>query len=475
MDPLARARAKRLEGAIALTNFRSEISSAILLDAARAFVPLEPGRARDTLLDALEAVHYTGGVGRAAEYLDALQAVRDLPLSSDSQASIPELLLLGFAAHAKRRYPEAAVLFRRAIAAVHEAPDLRYFPPAYRAAWELLDHHEVMKLVRQWVHVAREQGALSSLATALAVLAFGEVVSGRLGTAEATVAEAQEFWAASGKRPTLVTVLAPMAWRGREEAVRATAGELRQGWRGFGLALSNIDLYLVWLELGLGNYDAALTVAMGLYVEDPLTVGTSAIPEMVEAAVRCGDRPAALAALDRLSSRALAGDAAWGLGLLARSRALLADDANAERYYREAIDHLEQGDTAVDLARAHLLYGEWLRRRRRRVDSRVQLRTAQDMFNAMGAGAFAGRARTELLATGGRARQRSDEARDELTPQEDRVARLAARGASNQEISAQMFISPATVAYHLRNVFRKLDVSNRAHIQRALAERDSTS
>ncbi|MBV8431908.1 MAG: helix-turn-helix transcriptional regulator, partial [Solirubrobacterales bacterium] len=219
----------------------------------------------------------------------------------------------------------------------------------------------------------------------------------------------------------------------------------------------------------------ALTLALGIYKADPAIIGTWVLPEIVEAAARCGDRQAASAAVDRLSPRALAGGAPWGLGLLARSRALLADDVHAEDYYREAIEHLRRSDTATDLARAHLLHGEWLRRQRRRRDAREQLRTAHDMFDSMGAEAFAVRARTELLATGERTRKRVTEARDELTPQEERVARLASQGATNQDIAAQMFISPATVAYHLRKVFQKLDVTNRAQIQDALDHRGGSS
>ena len=194
------------------------------------------------------------------------------------------------------------------------------------------------------------------------------------------------------------------------------------------------------------------------------------LPEIVEAGARCGNHQAAAAALDRLSDRALAGGAPLGLGLLARSRALLAEDPCAEGFYKEAIEHLERCDTAPELARAHLLYGEWLRRQRRRSDARDQLRIAHAMFDSMGAEAFAGRARIELLATGEHPRQRIDQTRDELTPHEERIARLASEGASNQEIAAQLFISPSTVAYHLRKVFVKLNVRSRAQLARSMPD-----
>jgi len=200
-------------------------------------------------------------------------------------------------------------------------------------------------------------------------------------------------------------------------------------------------------------------------------VGTLILPEIVEAGARCGNHQAAAAALDRLSDRALAGSATLGLGLLARSRALLAEDTRAEGFYMEAIEHLERCDTAPDLARAHLLYGEWLRRQKRRSDARDQLRTAHEMFSSMGAEAFASRARTELLATGEHPRQRTDQTRDELTPHEQRIALLASEGASNREIAAQLFISPSTVAYHLRKIFLKLNVRSRGQLARAIPDR----
>jgi DNA-binding CsgD family transcriptional regulator len=223
--------------------------------------------------------------------------------------------------------------------------------------------------------------------------------------------------------------------------------------------------------MGLGSYESALSSALGIYEEDVLAVGTLILPEIVEAGARCGNHQAAAAALDRLSDRALAGGAALGLGLLARSRALLAEDTRAEGFYMEAIEHLERCDTAPHLARAHLLYGEWLRRQKRRSDARDQLRAAHEMFYSMGAEAFARRARIELLATGEHPRQRTEQTRDELTPHEERIALLASEGASNREIAAQLFISPSTVAYHLRKIFLKLNVRSRGQLARAIPDR----
>ena len=222
------------------------------------------------------------------------------------------------------------------------------------------------------------------------------------------------------------------------------------------------------LELGLGNYQAALQCALGVYENDAPYFGAQVLPNLVEAATRCGETGLAGVALGRLAERALATGTPLALGLLARSRALLAADDNAEQLYEEAIGHLEQCRVRPQLARAYLLYGEWLRRQRRRRDAREQLRIAHEMFTSMGAGAFAERARVELLATGERARQRTAEAQDELTPQEAQIARLVSQGESNRDIAAQLFLSPSTVDYHLRKVFRKVGVASRTQLARAM-------
>ena len=197
--------------------------------------------------------------------------------------------------------------------------------------------------------------------------------------------------------------------------------------------------------------------------------------ELIEAGVRVGRRDAAGAALDRLSERTRASGTEWALGIEAGSRALLSDPRDAEPLYREAVERLERSRGVVHLARARLLYGEWLRRENQRVDAREQLRAAHEMFSAIGAAGFAERARHELLATGETARRRSDDARGVLTPQEAHIARLAKEGLSNPEIGAQLFLSPRTVQYHLRKVFLKLDITSRSQLSRVPASHLNTA
>jgi DNA-binding CsgD family transcriptional regulator len=223
------------------------------------------------------------------------------------------------------------------------------------------------------------------------------------------------------------------------------------------------------LELSLGNYEAALQCARGAYEDDAPYCGTLALPDLVEVAARCGETGLADAALERLAERALAAGTPLALGLLARSRALLAGVEAAEPLYTEAIGHLKQCRTVPHLARAYLIYGEWLRRQRRRRDARDQLRTALGMFEGMGAEAFADRTRTELLAIGERSHQQTTQTAVELTPQERQIADLASQGGRNRDIAAQLFLSPSTVDYHLRKVFRKTGVTSRTQLARAMA------
>jgi DNA-binding CsgD family transcriptional regulator len=234
--------------------------------------------------------------------------------------------------------------------------------------------------------------------------------------------------------------------------------------RGEGAGLSFIDWAESVLYNGLGRYAEALPAARQVVDNTELVPLNWAMPELIEAAVRAGAAELAAETDQRLAASSTASGTDWALGIAARSHALLADDDRAEELYAVAIDRLARTRVAVDLARAHLLYGEWLRRQHRRVDAREELRIAHEMFTDFGTEAFAERARVELRATGERARKRTVETLDQLTPQELQVSRLAAQGSTNKEIAAQMFISPSTVEYHLRKAFRKLDVKSRTQL-----------
>ena len=251
--------------------------------------------------------------------------------------------------------------------------------------------------------------------------------------------------------------------------IEATIAEGTAG--GQGHAVSFAQYVAAILYNSLGRYADALAAAQQASEDTPeLYVSMWALPELIEAAVRSGKTKTASDALERLAETTQAGGTDFGLGIEARSRALLSGGEAADRLYREAIDRLSRTRLRTELARAHLLYGEWLRREDRRVDARTQLRTAYQMLDAMGAEAFAERARRELLAAGETVRKLAVETRTELTAQESSIARLARDGQTNTEIGAQLFLSARTVEWHLGNVFSKLGISSRRELRRALAQ-----
>jgi len=269
-----------------------------------------------------------------------------------------------------------------------------------------------------------------------------------------------------------------LAWRGLETQARAAADTAITVWeaqRGYAILADHARNSMAVLELGLGRYADALAWVRPTFHDDTVAHGNRMLPDLVEAAVRAGDLAIAQAALNRLDERANASGTPWALGTLARSRALLADDAQAEALYREAAETLATTAIATDLARTQLLYGEWLRRQKRRTEARAQLVSAHDAFTDMGAIAFAERARVELLATGQRARRRDPAAGHDLTPQEARVAALAAQGATNTEIATRLFISTSTVEYHLNKIFRKLNITSRRQLRQTIHPRSQQS
>ena len=478
--PLARARARRLQGTIQLALGQAGEAAPVLLEAARALAPADPRGARQALLEAVEAARYADWSASREVLAEIAAAARAIPAAGGSQASATDPLLDGFAARAAAGYPASVPLFRRAIALLGAADlsqqeGLRGLVLGCIAAAELWDDQAQHALAIRLVQQARDLGALTMLPVALSNQStYAEVAAGRFDAARACLAEASEISAATGNPGVIGTAsvaeVYELAWRGRETDARRVAAAVTREATGAGRGAQIIfgQYCLAVLELGLGNYQAALQHALGVYEDDAPFSTALALPDLVEAAARCGETGIADAALGRFAERALAAGTPLALGLLARSRALLADDADAEALYEEAIGHLEQCRARPQLARAHLVHGEWLRRQRRRRDAREQLRTAHQMFTSMGTEAFAERARIELLATGERARQRTAPTQDELTVQEAQIARLVSQGESNRDIAAQLFLSPSTVDYHLRKVFRKTGVTSRTQLARTM-------
>ena len=474
-DPAALAQARRLEGLTLLAAGQGSDAVSVLVDAAQMLQANDLRLVRDTLLDAYAAAQWSGRSG--GQVAQVMQAVRVAPEVPDAQARVVDLLLDGFAAVAGRRYEAGAALLRRAIApltAAQAMPDevLPHFMALAGAASVLYDDSARHQLERRWVAELRDRGAVAALLAALAVQGAVQVEEGRFADAEATLAEGRALSDATGYRAYVDAFswveLYALASRGREADARPLAArQLSQiAEQGSRSGLVGVNISLTVLELGLGNYADALRHALDVLRYD--------VPggrvEAVEAGTRCGDREAASAVLEAFTPWALASGTHLALGLLARSRALLAGDDDTEAEYLLAVEHLRQCRLVPELARAHLVYGEWLRRQRRRRDAREQLRTAWQMFDAMGMAAFSERARAELRATGELARKRTVEARERLTPQEAQIARLAAEGATNAEIAARLFISASTVDYHLRKVFRKLGITRRVKLAQVLSE-----
>jgi DNA-binding CsgD family transcriptional regulator len=391
------------------------------------------------------------------------------------------LLLDGYAALITAGYPYGAPLLKQAIQRVLnedlDATDgLRWLGLVSLAAYDLFDDAAIYALATRWVRLAREHAALTILPMALAYLGGAELTAGRLKECEALAEQSLEISAATGNPGMLGAASRGnahlLAWRGNEAEARARAAAhlayALEREQTSSVILAHYALTI--LELGLGRYQAALENALPLYEDDASVAGSWVLPNLVEAAARSGHERVAREALNRLNERARASGTPLALGFLARSRALLAADARAASLYEESIDHLGRSSAKPELARSHLLFGEWLRRKGRRRAARDQLRTAHDLFASMGIEAFAERARVELLATGERARKRTVETQDHLTPQERQIARLVRDGARNQEIAAQLFISTSTVQYHLVKVFRKLGVTSRTQLARTLVD-----
>jgi len=474
LDEFQNARADWLRGQIAFASGLGSDAPPLLLKAAKRLEPLNLDLARETYVDAWQAAFFAGHLAGAGDLLEVSRAARVLPPPAHPPRPV-DLVLDGFALLVTDGPTAAAPVLRQA-ASAFAGPDitdeeiLRWGFIATVADEALWDDEGWRVTVRQ-VQLARDVGALDQLSFLLNRMAVETVWSGDFAAATSLIAEAGTVCEATGSRfaPVAATMLA--AFRGREaEAVPLIQSIIDQGtaW-GQGISVTVAHWVAAVLYNGLGRYEEALTAARRAREHKHVHLSAWALPELIEAAARAGNpRTTVGDALARLTEATQAGGTEFGLGIEARSRALLSEAEAAEGSYREAIDRLSRARRRPDLARSHLLYGEWLRRQRRRRDARSQLRTAFAMFDAMDMGAFAGRARAELRATGERARPRSPEAPEVLTAQEEQIARLVAEHLSNREIAARLFISASTVEYHLRKIFRKLGVSSRAQLARIL-------
>ena len=338
---------------------------------------------------------------------------------------------------------------------------------------DLWDDEAWFELASGQAQLARSTGTLSVLQFLLDYLAGYHILAGELSTAAGLKAEAEGMEHGSREKTLPYIPLQLAAWRGEEPAALDLLDALNQGAaaRGEGAAATTAEYATAILYNGLGRYELAADAARKATAADEISTSSWAMFELVEAEARSGRQHAAAAALESLAERTGASGSEWARGVEARSRALLAEGATAEELHLQAIECLGRCRIAAHRVRAQLSYGEWLRRENRRADAREQLRRAHDAFASMGLEGFAERARRELAATGERVRKRREETRDELTPQEEQIARLARDGLMNSEIAAQLFISPRTVEWHMHKVFAKLEISSRKSLDVAMRSR----
>ena len=472
LDELQRARSDLLRAQIAFSSSHGRDAPPLMLSAAKQLEALDAGLARKTYLEAFTAALFVGRLSPAVG--DVARAARTAP-APPAPARAPDLLLDGLALLVTEGYAAGTPALRRALltARGQDIPaeeGLSWLWLAERAAMAVWDDETWHILASRHLKLARDAGALSELPLAVRSRILLHTHAGELQQGAALIAEAQAVADATGSQLAPYGATGIAAFRGHEaeatELIQAnmdgvtSRGEGRGVTSGYSAAL---------LYNGLGHYDKALAAAELVCEYDDIGVLGWSLTELVEAAVRSGQPARASDALQRLTETTRASGTDWALGTEARSRALLSEGETAENCYREAIERLGRTRMRPAMARAHLLYGEWLRRENRRRDARAELRTAHGLFTTMGLEAFAERARRELLATGDTVRKRTVETVSELTAQEAHIAQLAADGRTNVEIGAQLFLSTRTVEWHLSKVYTKLGVGSRRELRRALA------
>jgi DNA-binding CsgD family transcriptional regulator len=472
LDDLGRAKVRRMRAQIAFDLRHGSDAPTLFLSAARGFETLDVELAQETYLEALLSAIYAGGVARGTDASAVASAALSAPLDGEPVTS-RLLLLRGLATRLTGGHAAAAHLLRDALRAYRaEEPRRDRLSAAYTiAAMELWGDPAWLELASSQAELARATGMLILLLYSLDYLAGLQVHAGNLSLAAGLLAENQSLDLGMRADKLPYTALRLAAWRGQASKVSNLAEVMKRSAReqGEGAAIAVADHSVAILHNGLGQYELALDAARNAVAADELVTSSLALPELIEAASRSGEQAVADDAMDRLAERTRASGTAWAKGTEARSRALVEDGDAVDGLYREAVGWLGRTQMAAHLARARLTYGEWLRREHRRVDAREQLRLAHAMLSDIGMEAFAERARRELLATGETVRKRTVETLDELTPQEQQVARLAAGGQTNPEIAAQLFLSPRTVEWHLSKVFGKLGIGSRKELPAALS------
>ena len=475
LEELQSARADLLRGHVTFASGMGSDAPPLLLKAAQRLEPLDLALARQAYLDAWLAAVFAGRLAAQGTLLEVCRAARRLPSPGDRPGK-PELVLdaltllvtdgPGTAAPALRTAMDA---FTAADVTAEERLRLNTF--AEGAAIALWDLDAWGALVERQAATVRAVGALGQLPLVLVGLGATTTWAGDLTASAALVAESDTVCEATGAHAPPFAALMLACLRGREaeavSLVEATIAGATAG--GQGLTVGYANWVAAILYNSLGQYEQALAAATQSSQDAAMYVSLWALPELIEAAVRSGNAGLAAGPMARLAESTQAGGTDFGLGIESRSRALLGDGDTAERLYREAIERLARTRYRPDLARAHLLYGEWLRRDRRRTDARAQLRIAHDMFDTIGMEAFASRAGRELRATGETVHRRTVRAPGTLTAQEASIARLARDGLTNPEIGAQLFLSARTVEWHLRKIFTKLDIGSRRELRTALA------
>jgi DNA-binding CsgD family transcriptional regulator len=472
LGELERSRADVIRAQVAYVENRGSDAPALLLRAARRLEPLNLRMARETCLDAVLAGHFAGRLAPGT-LREAAETARRVPPAAEPPAAF-DLLLDGLAIALTGGYAAGVATLKRAVRGFRSpaaTPDeqLRWLWPAAHVAMALWDDESYDVLSARHIEIGRAAGVLAVLPTALTTRVVACAFAGELTAADELIEEMRTLTDAMGTPAPPYGPVFVAAWRGREDAASAVIDPAVREFTasGEGAVLAFADYARAVLYNGLGRYQDALIAATATdaFEAEGVTIYTQGLAELVEAAARAGAPERAADALARLAEMTQASDTDWGAGVRARSQALLSPDQAAQALYREAIERLGRTRIRPQLARAHLLYGEWLRRENRRVDARRELLQAFEMFTGMGMDAFSERARRELAAIGEKVRKPAADRPHYLTNQEAQIARLARDGLSNQEIGFQLYLSARTVEWHLRKVFTKLGITSRRQLR----------